>query len=342
MKKSFSIIAVLLAVAGIVAAGMPPIFRAHADGFGITPPYVTNSQLVQNSHYEQVITLVRSDPTEDLQAKVSVNVPGADSWISIDRGSQFVMPAGTQQEPMIVSVNVPKDAKLGSYTGNIQIVVSPLAGPAKGTVGITIGAQIDVNLQVVDGRMANLQVRRVAIQNNATEEGHAFWWMHFPGKINFTIDLNNTGNIPGSPSKVVFQYQEYLTGNVLETEQNTNSLDSVQPFEAKTVTAEMPTYLPRGSYRVFYQIYGTDGTKVIGQGTLDLAVLPPGTLTGYIGYGFWGIRWSEKFMTFGVIILVLALLYLIFWSLRRLTRKWRRSGRGRGRATPPSPPSGYR
>ena len=96
-----------------------------------------------------------------------------------------------------------------------------------------------------------------------------------------------------TPGKVVFQYQEYLTGNVLETEQNTNGLDSVQPFEAKTVTAEMPTYLPQGSYRVFYQIYGADSANVIGQGTLDLAILPPGTLrdmSDMVSGGFDGAR----------------------------------------------------
>ena len=339
MKKIFSIIAVVLAAAGMAAAGMPPILRANADGFGITPPYVTNDQLTQNSHYEQVITLVRSDPTQDLQTNVTINVPGAQSWISIDRGTQFVLPAGTQQEPMIVSVNVPSNAKLGTYTGTIQVVVSPLAGPAKGTVGVTIGAQIDVNLQVVSGKMANLQVRRVTMTN--TEVGHSLWWMHFPGKILFTMDLNNTGNIAGAPGKVVFQYQEYLTGNVLETEENSNGLDAVQPFEAKTLTAEMPTYLPQGSYRVFYQIYGVNSQSVIGQGTLDLAVLPPGTLTGYIGYGFWGIRWSEKFITFGVIILILALLYGILWGIRAGIKKWRHGGKGR-HASPPPPPPGYR
>jgi hypothetical protein len=319
---------------------MLPVFRANADGFGITPPYVSNAQLTQNSHYQQVITLVRSDPTQDLQANVTINVPGAQSWISIDRGTQFVLPAGTQQEPMVVSVNVPSDAKLGTYTGNIQVVVSPLAGPTKGTVGVTIGAQIDVNLQVVSGKMANLQVKRVTMTN--TEVGHSLWWMHFPGKILFSMDLDNTGNIAGTPGKVVFQYQEYLTGDVLETEQNTNGLDSVQPFEAKTVTAEMPTYLPEGSYRVFYQIYGVDSQSVIGQGTLDLAVLPPGTLAGYIGYGFWGIRWSEKFITFGVIILILVLLYCLLWGIREMLRRGHGGGRkGRG-MSPPPPPPGYR
>jgi hypothetical protein len=340
MKKIFSIIVLVLATAGIGLAGMVPVL-AQADGFGITPPYVTNDQLTQNSQYQQTILLVRGNPTEDLQAKVSINVPGANNWITIDKGTQFVLPAGTQEEPMIVSVNVPGNAKLGSYIGNIQVVVSPLAGPAKGTVGITIGAQIDVNLTVIDSHMAKLQVRRVTMTN--TEVGHTLWWMHFPGKIDFAMDLNNSGNIAGSPQKVVFQYQDYLSGNVLETEQNTNGLDSVQPFEAKAVTAELPTYLPEGTYRVFYQIYGVDGSTVIGQGNLDLSVLPPGELSGYIGYNFWGLRWSEKFETLGILLAILAVLYGILVGLRFLIRKSGRGGRGRGRVlAPPPPPPRYR
>ena len=80
----------------------------------------------------------------------------------------------------------------------------------------------------------------------------------------------------------------------------------------------MPTYLPQGSYRVFYQIFGAKRHGVIGQGTLDLAVLPAGTLAGYIGYGFWGISWSEKFITFGIIFLFRHPLWNFRWHPDRL------------------------
>lgn len=337
MKKSSLVLA--LALAALVFMLKPP-HAVRAEGFGITPPYVTNDSLTQNSHYEQTIMLVRSDASQDLQAKVTVAVPGANDWITIDKGTQFTMPSGTQELPIIVSVNVPSNAKLGRYAGNIQVVVSPLAGPTPGTVGITIGAQIDVNLQVIDQKNVAFTVHRVTMSN--TETGSSFLWMHFPGKVLFTMDLENTGNVAGSPDKVVFQYEAYLTEQVLETETNTNHLSSVQPFDTQQVVAEMPTYLPQGSYRVAYQIYGRDDENVIGQGTLDLSVLPPGTLTAYVGYGFWGIRWPEKLITFAVIIGILAALY----GLYRLIKYWF-GGRGRRRPRvlappPPPPPPHYR
>ena len=63
-------------------------------GFGITPPYVNNQRLTRGSVFQQKIDLVRSDPTDDLSATITMNVPGAQQWISIDRGMEFTMPAG--------------------------------------------------------------------------------------------------------------------------------------------------------------------------------------------------------------------------------------------------------
>ena len=248
------------------------------------------------------------------------------------------MPQGVQQVPMTVSVNVPGDAKLGSYTGNIQVVVSPLVGPASGTVGITIGAQIDVDLQVVSDKVVKFKLDHVIMSN--AEEGSSLWWMHFPGKVTFAMDMENLGNIPGSPDKVVFQYQNYLNGQVLETENNSNWLPSIQPFDRKQIVAQMPVYLPQGSYRVNYQVFGKDDGDVLGQGTLDLSVLPHGTLAGYVGYNFWGLRWPEKLITFGVIAGILVILWGIYTFIRYFRRRGRpRKGKGHDRvfAPPPTP-----
>ncbi|HVN26498.1 MAG TPA: hypothetical protein VMT99_02490 [Candidatus Paceibacterota bacterium] len=331
MKPKFLIGATALAICVSFFAGTR---LAAAEGFGITPPYVKNDSLTQNSHYEQQIILVRGNPDQDLIAKVTVNVPGANDWITIDKGTQFTLPAGTQQVPLTVSVNVPNDAKLGRYQGSIQVVVSPLTPPVAGTVGVTIGAQIDVDVQVIDRKSVDFKVHRVTMTN--AEEGSTFWWMHFPGKVLFTMTLENDGNIVGSPRKVVFSYGEFLTQKVLDTETNTNGLDAVQPFDTKDVTAEMPVYLPQGSYKVFYEIYGRDDQDVIGQGTLDLSVLPRGSLAGYIGYGFWGIRWQEKATTFAIGFGILAALWGIYALIRTVFRRGRT--KKKRRPAPPVPP----
>jgi len=66
-------------------------------GFGITPPYVVNSNLTRGSHFEKEILLTRGDPVEDLRIEVSIDVPGANDWISIAQGNSFIMPKGEQK-----------------------------------------------------------------------------------------------------------------------------------------------------------------------------------------------------------------------------------------------------
>ncbi|MDO8515646.1 MAG: hypothetical protein Q7S28_00150 [bacterium] len=335
------------------SALLVPSLTAWAGGFGISPPYVRNDSLTRNSHYEQTIILVRSVPDEDLRATITLNIPGADSWFTIDKGTEFIMPKGAQQMPMTVSVNVPDDAQFKHYTGNIRVVVSPLEGPARGTVGITIGAQIDVNIDVLDRKIIAFDLRSVKISD--TEEGHQLWWMHFPGKIRFSMQVTNKGNVAAAPKKVVMEFRDALSGELLGTEENSNRLPKIKPFESRELVAEIPSYLKRGSYKASYTIYkdasspppgsplptsGVDPT-ILGTGTLDLSVMPRGTLLAYAGYGFWGIRMKEKLITFGIILGILLVLAFIvkktFWLKKKLQiRKALKSGSLS--APPPRPP----
>src|SRR5258708_2644436 len=106
--------------------GTPP---ADAMGIGVSPPHINSDSLTRNSHYEQQIYLVRGEPDDDLKVTITTNVPGADKWLSIDRGTEFIMPKGTTQMPITVSVNVPGDAQFKDYTGYVRMVVSPLSLP---------------------------------------------------------------------------------------------------------------------------------------------------------------------------------------------------------------------
>ena len=92
-------------------AGLHP---ANA-GFGISPPYVKSDRLIPGSYYEQKITLLRSAADENLQAVISIEAPEIASWISIDKGEQFDLPAGKLQVPMIVRVDVPDNAEIDNY-----------------------------------------------------------------------------------------------------------------------------------------------------------------------------------------------------------------------------------
>ena len=85
----------------IFVVGLILLFGGIANtafaGFGITPPYVHNDALRPGSEYTQEIVIVRSDPVEDLNAELTMNLPGIESWFASDRGSKFILPKGESQ-----------------------------------------------------------------------------------------------------------------------------------------------------------------------------------------------------------------------------------------------------
>ena len=176
LYTSFFIIAVTLALVPSEVFG----------GFGITPPYVSNSSLTRNSVYEQTILMVRSDPVQPLKAEVSIDVPGISDWFEIVDGPVVQLPAGEQKIPMTVRVTVPKNAAFKQYTGNIRIKTGPTDDlVAKGAVNISLGAQIDVDITVIDKQIKDFKVRRIGISD--LNEGHKVGWLFFPGKIRFEM-----------------------------------------------------------------------------------------------------------------------------------------------------------
>ena len=311
-------ILVSLSVLGILLGNASVAFA----GFGITPPYVNNQRLTRGTSFTQRIDLVRSDPTEDLTANITMNIPGAEAWISIDRGMEFTMPAGVTDVPIVVTVNVPANAEYKSYTGAIRVRTSTTNAPVGGGVSIALGAQIDVNLKVVD-KIYDFNVRQIRVAD--LEEGRTKWGLFFPGKIRFYMTIENTGNTVFGPTKVHFDIYDSNQENLLESVDNTNNIEQIAPFAIKEVEADLPTRLPPGSYVAKYTIYKNG--DIAQQNTLNLSVAAIGAVAGYTGYGFDGLSLVDKLKVVAAIGVPLILLILIIAMLvsRRNRRKRKQS-----------------
>ena len=186
-------------------------------------------------------------------------------------------------------------------------------------MSLALGAQIDVHLKVVD-QIFDFNVRRVELSE--AEEGHKKWWLSFPGKVKFAIYLENTGNVPAAPYKVLLQTYDVTGSQLLETSENTNSIATVLPFDTKKVYAYLPTWLPPGSYLVKYDIKKTESESAQ-TGQLSLSILPRGTLSGYEEYGFEGLKLADQL----TIIIPAAMLILGVISVTVIKKKKRKKPR---------------
>ncbi len=284
-------------------------------GFGVTPPFVRNTSLTRNSIYEQQILLVRADPDTPLQASITVDAPEIFDWIEIVEGESFELPRGEQKVPMTVRVTVPEDAEFKNYTGAIRIKTGAIEdGQGRGAVNISLGAQIDIELNVIDREILDFRVRKISASD--LNEGHKLGWLFFPGKIPFNMMIENTGNVDNAPSRVEFQIYDSTGSVLLEETKNKGRVRKIKPYATEDVTANIPTRLPAGAYLARYKIYNGDEIKQ--EGDVSLSILPYGTLQT-AGFGFSGLSLPHKLSVllpvFGLIILV-----LLFIQSRRQRR----------------------
>ena len=296
-------------------------YFAHA-GFGISPPYVNNQRLTRGTVYEQKITLVRSDPVDDLTTQITMNIPGIEGWFSVDRGTEFIMPKGTTQLPIVVTVRVPEDAEYKKYEGAIRIRTSSAVPPGTSPNGVSIalGAQVDVDIEVVD-KIYDFTVKR--IRNADVEEGRRKWGLYFPGKIKFFMTVENTGNAKFGPTKVQFDIYDNDMETLLETTYSTNEIEQIEPFATKEVIAELPTRLGTGRYTAKYTIFKNE--EIAQQNTLVMTVAAIGSVPGYEGYGFDGLSFEDKLKVAAVlgtpvVLILFLLLYMTLKSKRRRRR----------------------
>lgn len=281
-------------------------------GFGITPPYVRNTSLTRNSIYEQQILMVRSDPSVALNANITVDAPEIADWIEIIEGTTISLPTGEKKIPVTVRVTVPDDAEFERYTGKIRIKTAPPPGEeTAGAVNISLGAQVDVDLTIIDREIFDFRVRKIDLPD--FNEGHKVGWLYFPGKIRFGMRIENTGNVNVAPSDVTFAIYDATGTTLLEETTHKNRITEVEPFATEDVEAELPTRLPAGTYLARYAIYNQDEVKQ--EGELTLNIMPYGTIQT-AGYGFGGLSIPHKISILLPILTVIIIIGLLLYRRR--------------------------
>jgi hypothetical protein len=284
---------------------------SHA-GFGVTPPYVRNTSLTRNSTYEQQILLVRGDPNIPLKASVIIDAPEIASWIEIVEGFEFPLPRGEQKVPMTVRIKVPDDAEFKNYGGAIRVKTGVAdEGLSTGAVNISLGAQIDIQLDVIDREIKDFQIRKIGISD--LNAGHKVGWLYFPGKIRFSMLLENTGNVDVAPSNVSFSIFD-ATGKVpLEETKSKGSIKKVAPYANEDIVAEIPTRLPPGTYIARYKIFNGDEVKQ--EGEVNVNIVPFGTLQ-LAGFGFIGLSLPHQISLILPVLALIALVIFVVFGVR--------------------------
>ncbi len=195
--------------------------------FGVSPPFINADKLVKGVEYETTIILSQGQPKEDLKVKAVFDVPEkVRSWFSVDKGEEFIIPAGTQQFPISVFIKVPENTDLGIYKGYLRINTVP--AEKEGQVSIAVGARVDINMTVGEGAFIDFNIKRIEILD--IKEGQ---------KPKIRVELENKGNVAVAPELVTFDVLDKYGSVKLATGQN-NKLPETPPFKTKKFIVEIP------------------------------------------------------------------------------------------------------
>lgn len=232
--------------------------------FGISPPWVHADRLVPGSHYEQIIYLTQGSPDKPLNVEIKIDPSETNSWFKFEPGSNFTIPEGSQQFPMKVIVDVPKDAGYETYTGRIRVRV--MSG-GEGQVAVLTGGIIDVRLTVSGEEFSDFEIKNVKIKDLEVD------W-----PIKAFIKLENLGNVKVRPSKVHFDIYDKYHAEILESKDSTD-INWIEPFKTGEAIAQVSTKLGVGEYWADFEIY-KKGELVL-KDKAYFHIFPRGTIKPY-------------------------------------------------------------
>jgi hypothetical protein len=287
------------AVGVVFFAALPAVSLA---AFGVSPPFVNTDHLTRGAKYTQTIYLVQDQPNEDLRIKADLQIDArARSWISLDKGFEFVIPKGMRQFPVEFVVQVPKETALGAYSGTLVFTGAP---SQVGQVTIALGAQVAVNLTVGEGVYRKFTVPVIKFLD--IEEG----W-----NPKVYVKFNNEGNVPERFTGATFELLDQYGAARLAYAQEAKELPETPPFTVQEYFVEFPIdfHLGIGQYWGVVNFY-QNGQVVASQKTI-FNVLKRGSLSSSLDQFFRTL--SESWWQYALGVLIVVILFSAAWQTRR-------------------------
>lgn len=226
-------------------------FVAQA-GFGVSPPLIEEARLVRGISMERIVYLVQGAPERDIPIEVVVDSEIKD-WISFPQGMPITIPAGVQQFPLVVRLDVPEDAELGKYAGEIRITAVPLRADEGGEVAIALGGLVTLDLTVGEGIISEFSLKQIEILD--IKEGD---------DPRAKVDIVNSGNVAAGPDFVSFELFNKF-GEIRLAYAENREFKKIPAFTegGSEVSFPMDIYVAPGEYWGHVKVY--EGNSMVGE-----------------------------------------------------------------------------
>lgn len=209
-----------------------------ALAFGITPAEIYIQNIKPGGHYEKEITLTRpvSEDTEKLTVNLEPSLDEMNGWFKYDPGNEFDFPAGKNTTTFKVVVDVPVDAAIKNYKGQITAKGIPTE-KAKEGVTIVKGAVLGVNITTSNTDTLGLKVLDMSAPD-----------VNSGDPVRLFLNIQNLGNVAIAPDKVNLDIMDLFEKP--QENLSTSTLQKIDPFSTKQIQASFNSDLDKGQYRV--------------------------------------------------------------------------------------------
>jgi len=254
----------------IVFLGVLILFSPSVSegALGISPPYFNANYLVPGATYSQTVYLVQDRPDTDLNIRAILDVPEkVRPWISLNTGMDFVIPQGTRQFPIEITIKAPKDSGLGVYNGKLSFETRPVQ---EGQVTIALGVQVSMNIVIgndIYRSFAMKLVKILDIEENWNPRVHA--------------QFVNDGNVPEIITGATFELTDQYNNVRLAYAQKAEGFPEIEPFSTKEYTIEFPISFKLGTGQYWGNVNFYQNDKIIGTQKMPFTVVPSGSLSGF-------------------------------------------------------------
>jgi len=236
-------------------------------GFGVSPGAVRENRLTPGATITRTIYLVQGNPDVDVEIIAEIEARDIRDWITIDPGISFVIPAGVQQFPMGVTIQVPRDAGFGKYSGVVRVRTQPPAAKESGSVAISLGGLVDIDLTVGDDVVLEYRVKGLRVLDVKERE-----------PLQVSARIENTGNVPASPDSATFElFDKFGNTRLAFITAEQEQFPRVPAFTEESVLLTFPVdiVLAPGEYRSHVKVFNEDG-DVLREVKLGFSVIERG------------------------------------------------------------------
>lgn len=293
----------ILALALIVLLGGVSFAENALAGFGVSPPQIKEDRLVKGSKVERTVYLVQGSPVDNLDVEVTVDDSQISEWISFYPGKTFTIPAGTQQFPLEVMIDVPDDAPLGIYKTSVRVSQTESKDEvAEGGAGVSIivGIVVNIEIKVGEGLFYSFAIKDIDLKDVNSSE--------FPKA---SLRIENLGNIPAGPQNAEFQLFNKYDDRRLAVIQGVE-INQVPAFETQTIDIDFPIGVALAPGEYWGHVFLYDNNELVKEYS-DVFNVTEATFVD---------KYSRLILIGSIVIVVLiVVIFLISFFYHRLKRK---------------------